>query len=64
MKPLDLLVYSLIGLSSLVIAGYAVHMLIGGLVSEETEYRVIAGVCSGLAIVLGAMAWDISKRQR
>ncbi|MDP1708362.1 MAG: hypothetical protein Q8L89_04780 [Gammaproteobacteria bacterium] len=60
----ELLIYTLAGLSGLVILGYSVHMFIGGLVSPETEYTVIAIVCLIGALCLAYMAWDVVKRRR
>ena len=60
----ELLIYSLAGLGGLVILGYSVHMFIGGLVSPETEYAVIAIACLLGAACLGYMAWDVIRRRR
>ncbi|MDH6524587.1 hypothetical protein [Polynucleobacter sphagniphilus] len=63
MKPLEILVYAVIGLSSLFITAYSVHMLIGGLVSEEVEYRWMGIACGLVTAVIGAMAWDVIRRK-
>ena len=59
----EILIYAIVAISSLFITGYAVHMFIGGLVSPEVEYEIIAVVC---LIVTGAivyMAWDVFQRR-
>ncbi|MCL5669063.1 MAG: hypothetical protein M1392_03555 [Gammaproteobacteria bacterium] len=60
----ELLLYGLAALGGLVVLGYSVHMLIGGLVSQATEYTAIAVVCAAGAAVLGWMAWDVIQRRR
>jgi len=40
----EFLVYGISGLASLFIFGYSVHMLVGGLVSEQVEMILIAVV--------------------
>jgi hypothetical protein len=44
--------------------GSVVHMLIGGMVSENTEYTLIAVVCIADAIAIGFMARDVIRRRR
>lgn len=64
MRPLEILIYAVIGLSALFISAYSVHMMIGGLVSEEVEYRWMGVICGLVIIVIGAMAWDVIRRRR
>jgi len=64
MRPLEILIYAVIGLSALFISAYSVHMMIGGLVSEEVEYRWMGAICGLVIIVIGAMAWDVIRRRR
>ena len=59
----EILVYAVVAISSLFITGYAVHMFIGGLVSPQVEYLVIAVVCLIIACAIGYMAWDVLKRR-
>ena len=60
----EILIYAFIAVSSMVLWSYVVHMMIGGLVSEETEYLVMGiAVTIGL-IVIGAMTWDVIQRRR
>jgi len=49
---------------SLFILGYAVHMMIGGLVSQRTEITAIVGVTITGIITIGFMAWDVMRRRR
>jgi hypothetical protein len=59
----EILIYAIVAISSLFITGYAVHMFIGGLVSPEVEYEIIAIVCLIIAGVIGYMAWDVFQRR-
>ena len=38
-------------------------MFIGGLVSTEVEYQIIAVVCLIIIAVIGYMAWDVIQRR-
>jgi len=62
----ELFVYSLSGIMSLIIFGYTVHMFIGGLVAEETEYRIIiaAMIIAGLAMIGLALKVVRERRKR
>ncbi|MDR2195805.1 MAG: hypothetical protein LBE50_04280 [Gallionellaceae bacterium] len=60
----EALVYCVVAISSVIVVGYAVHMLVGGLVSQETEYLLIALACFADMAVIGYMAWDVIKRRR
>jgi uncharacterized YccA/Bax inhibitor family protein len=60
----EALIYAAVGLSALFIMGYAVHMILGGLISETAEYGIIAGVCCIGAAAMGYMAWDVIRRRR
>ena len=59
----EILIYAIVAVTSLFITGYAVHMFIGGLVSPEVEYELIALVCLIIAGVIGYMAWDVFQRR-
>lgn len=52
----EIIIYSLVALSSLTMLAYTVHMFIGGLVSEETESLIMAGVIIIAAIVMAFLA--------
>ena len=55
----EIIIFSLVSISSIFILGYSVHMFIGGLVSEETEIIVITIACILGTLVVAYMAWDI-----
>lgn len=59
----EALIYLIVAMGSLLILSYAVHMLVGGLVEPETEYRLIALVCILDIIAIGYMAWDVIQRR-
>jgi len=50
--------------SSIFILGYSIHMLIGDLVSQETEKWIIAAACTIGVVIILFMAWDIIKQRR
>jgi len=59
----EALIYLAVAVSALFFMAYAVHMLVGGLVSEATEYSLMGGVCTVAGIVMVAMAWDVVRRR-
>jgi len=64
MKPAEIFSYAIVALSSLMIMGFVVHMLVGGLVSEETEQMLIIAVVSADMVAIGWMARDVIRRRR
>ena len=60
---LEALIYLVVALCSLFIMGYAVHMLVGGLVSEEIERLLIIITCLIGVVAIGLMAWDVIQRR-
>jgi uncharacterized membrane protein YccC len=60
----EALVYVVVALSSLFLAAYTVHMMVGGLVSPETEYALMGGLDTLVAAAIAAMAWDVIRRRR
>lgn len=60
----EILIYAFIAVSSMVLWSYVVHMLIGGLVSEETEYLVMGIAVAIGVIIIGTMTWDVVQRRR
>ena len=60
----EILIYAFIAVSSMVLWSYVVHMMIGGLVSEETEYMVMGIAVAIGVIVIGAMVWDVIRQRR
>ncbi|CAH1388116.1 conserved hypothetical protein [Candidatus Nitrotoga sp. M5] len=61
---LEALIYLVVALCSLFIMGYAVHMLVGGLVSEEIERLLIIITCLIGVVAIGLMAWDVIQRRK
>jgi len=60
----EAIIYSISGCSSLLILAYTVHMFIGGMVSEQTEYMVMAIVVLIAASVMLWMLMDVLRRRR
>lgn len=60
----EIVLYSVVGVSALFILGYSVHMLIGGLVTPETERRIITGACLVGVGAMAYMVWDVRKRRQ
>ncbi|BCK88604.1 hypothetical protein MIZ01_2409 [Sideroxyarcus emersonii] len=60
----EILIFVVAAISGLFITGYAIHMLVGGLVSTDTEFQLIALVCFVVACGIAYMAWDVIKRRR
>lgn len=59
----EIFIYVVVAISALFITGYAVHMFIGGLVSPESEYQIIALACVVIVGVIGYMTWDVIQRR-
>lgn len=60
----EIVFYSIVALSALFILGFSIHMLIGGLVSPQTERWIITGACLVGVAVIGAMVVDVVRRRR
>ena len=60
----ELLFYLTIAITAVVILGYSVHMLVGGLVAAGTERWLITAACLAGAAVIGLMAWDVVRRRQ
>lgn len=60
----EIIIFTLVSVSSMFLLGYSVHMFIGGLVSETTETLVITIACFIGLLVISYMAWDIIKIRR
>ncbi len=60
----EILIFSIAGLGALFISGYAVHMFVGGLVSIETEHKLIVVVCGAVLCAMAYMAWDVVQRRK
>jgi hypothetical protein len=57
-------VYLVVAISSLAIMVFFVHAMVGGLVSEQTEYVLYGVVCGIDLMAMGFMARDVIKRRR
>jgi len=60
----EAVIYSLVALSSLTMLAYTVHMFIGGLVSEETEFLITVGVVITAAVGIALLARDVIMRRK
>ncbi len=57
-------VYLAVAISSLLIMCFVVHAMVGGLVSEKTEYMLYGVVCLIDVTVMSLMARDVIRRRR
>ncbi len=60
----EALVYLVVSMSSMFLTAYTVHMLVGGLIPPEQEYRYMGMACATVASVIGLMAWDVIRRRK
>ncbi len=60
----EVLIYLVVAISSLFILGFSMHMLVGGLVSPDTEYLLIELICLADLAAIGYMAWDVIQRRK
>ena len=60
----EVAIYLIVAISSLFIMGFAMHMLVGGLVSPETEYFLIVAICLADIVAIGYMARDVIRRRK
>lgn len=60
----EIAIYFLVAISTTVLMAYSVHMVLGDVVSEATEYRVMAVVVALTIAIIGFMVWDVIKRRR
>ena len=60
----EILIYAIVAASSLFLMTFVVHMMVGGLVSPETEFKLTIALCTVVACLIGAMAWDVARRRR
>lgn len=65
MNPLikELPVYLAVAGSSLLIMCFVVHAMVGGLVSEQTEYVLYGVICAVDLAAMGYMARDVIRRR-
>ncbi|MDQ6964480.1 MAG: hypothetical protein Q9M13_06130 [Mariprofundales bacterium] len=59
----ELAIYAISGVASLFILGYSVHILVGGLVSEQTEMVAIGLVVLADIAVMGWMVRDVIRQR-
>lgn len=59
----EIITYLIAAVSALVITGYSVHMLAGGLVSPELENQLIFAACTIVFCAMAFMAWDVMQRR-
>jgi len=60
----EILTYSVVAITALVLMAYSVHMLVGGLVEKDTEHLLMA-IVVGLGITaISFMTWDVIKRRK
>jgi hypothetical protein len=57
-------VYLVVAISSLFIMGFVMHMLVGGLVSPDTEEMLIILICLVDLIAISLMARDVIRRRK
>jgi hypothetical protein len=57
-------IYLVVAVSSLAIMVFFVHAMVGGLVSERTEYILYGVVCAIDLAAMGFMARDVIKRRK
>jgi len=60
----EIILYSIAGISSLIVLGYSVHMFVGGIVSPRIEYILIVIVSLIGAAVIAYMVYDVIKRRK
>lgn len=60
----EIATYLLLAISSQIMLGYSVHMLVGGLVAEQLEITLIAGVCLVALAAMAYMTWDVIRRRK
>jgi threonine/homoserine/homoserine lactone efflux protein len=60
----EALIYLVVAVSALFFMAYAVHMVLGGLVSTDTEYGIMAAVGVVGIAAMAYMAWDVIERRR
>lgn len=60
----EIIIYGIVAISSLTMIAYSVRMFIGGLVTPQVEYTVMAIVTLIAAAVLAFLTWDVIKRRR
>lgn len=60
----EIIIYSIVAASSLVLTAYVVHMFVDGLVEDETKHTIMIGAVCLVATAIAFMVWDVIKRRR
>jgi len=60
----EILVYLVVAANSLFLMTFVVHMMVGGLVSEQTEELLTYGLCGAVLCLMGFMVWDVIRKRR
>jgi len=60
----EILIYVMVGVSSLLIMTFVVHIFVGGMVSPETETTIQEAVAGVLLLLFALAAWDVVRRRR
>jgi len=60
----EIVIYSISGLASLFVLGYSVHIMIGGVVGEQTEMVAIVLVVLTAMGVMGWMVRDVIRQRQ
>jgi len=65
MQKSEIAIYLLIACGSLLMISFIPHMLLDGLIEDETKEKLTVGLTIAWACGLGALGWDIySKRKK
>ena len=59
----EVLIYLVAIMSAVFIAGFSVHMFVGGLVSPEVENQLIVLGCLIVVCVTAYMTWDVIQNR-
>ncbi len=59
----ETIIYLIVAISSLLLMAYTVHMFVGGLVEEETQYMITIIVLGIAVTVMAFLGWDIVRRR-
>ena len=60
----EILIYGLAAVAALFLLGFAVHMMVGGLVSPQTEFWAITATVVVGVIAVAIMTFDVVRRRR
>ena len=60
---IEIVIYLIAALGAVVIAGFSMHMFVGGLVSSDAEDGLILLACLAVVGIAAFMAWDVFKQR-